>query len=184
MYAIKTVMPTPGVKMPAPRMHKYPTYSPQKAREASKVIGLDEESLKKNTLRLDDLKKYCKAMKSFPPELKDKFCTAMGLKPNSLKPERVSWDIFVNVSRIAAALPPREGRALRAEADEVTKLAKLVRTETTLGQRLLQFAKNAQSGIDAEVIGAASHEGAAGYDRRARNDNGPTTAGRLVDGRM
>ena len=100
--------------------------------------------------------------------------------PAGARPE----ELHVNVSRIAAALPPREGRALRAEADEVTRLAKLVRTETTLGQRLLQFAKNAQSGIDAEVIGAASHEGAAGYDRRARNDNGPTTAGRLVDGRM
>jgi chromosome segregation ATPase len=100
--------------------------------------------------------------------------------PAGARPE----ELHVNVTRIAAALPPVQGRALRSAADEVTRLAKLVRTETALGQRLLQFAKNAQSGIGAEVIGAANHDGAAGYDRRARNDNGPNTAGRLVDGRM
>jgi len=107
--------------------------------------------------------------------LRDALPTPIGARPEQL---------HVNVTRIAAALPSPQSRSLREASDQVTRLAKLVRTETTLGQRLLKFAKNAQSGIDAEVIGAAKNARAPGYDRRARNINGPNAAGQLVDGRM
>ncbi|MCK5945547.1 MAG: hypothetical protein KAI24_26390 [Planctomycetes bacterium] len=107
--------------------------------------------------------------------LRDALPTPRGARPEQL---------HVNVTRIAGALPPEQASSLRAASDEVTKLAKLVRTETTIGQRLLQFAKNAQSGIDADVIGAAKNARAPGYDRRARNLTGPEAAGQLVDGRM
>lgn len=100
--------------------------------------------------------------------------------PIGARPEQ----LHINVTRIAGALPSPQARSLREASDEVTRLAKLVRTETTLGQRLLQFAKNAQSGIDADVIGAAKNSRAPGYDRRARNLTGPDAAGQLVDGRM
>ena len=80
--------------------------------------------------------------------------------------------------------PPEAARALRSASDEVTRLAKLVRAETTLGQRLLQFAQNAQSDVDAEVLGAAKKARVPGYDRNARNIQGSNAAGQLVDGRM
>ena len=62
--------------------------------------------------------------------------------------------------------------------------AKMVRAETTLGQRLLRFAKSAQSSLDSELTGAAPTASAPGYDRLARTLNGPKATGHLVDGRM
>jgi hypothetical protein len=100
--------------------------------------------------------------------------------PVGARPEQ----LHVNVTRICGALGPDAARSLRAAADEVTQLAKLVRGETALGNRLLQFAQNAQSGVDAQVLDAAKSARAPGYDRNARNLNGPNAAGQLVDGRM
>lgn len=91
--------------------------------------------------------------------------------------------LHLNVTRISAAMPREEGRALRAAADAVQPLAKMVRAETTMGQRLLRFAKTAQGTIGAGVVDAAKSANTPGYDRRARNLNG-NTAGQLVDGRM
>jgi hypothetical protein len=93
-------------------------------------------------------------------------------------------ELHLNVTRIAAAMPREQGRALRAAADSVQPLAKQVRAETTLGQRLLRFAKAAQGSIGAEIVGAKTAAATPGYDRRARNLTGPNAAGQLVDGRM
>jgi len=93
-------------------------------------------------------------------------------------------ELHLNVTRIAAAMPREEGRALRAAADAVQPLAKMVRAETTLGQRLLRFAKTAQGGIGSKIVEATTTASMPGYDRRARNQNGPSAAGQLVDGRM
>jgi len=109
------------------------------------------------------------------PRLRAALPTPHGARPDQL---------HVNVTRIAAALAPEAARALRAASDEVTRLAKLVRAETTLGQRLLKFAQNAQTDVDAEVIGAAKNARVPGYDRNARNVRGSNAAGQLVDGRM
>lgn len=92
--------------------------------------------------------------------------------------------LHLNVTRIAAAMPTAEGRALRDAADAVQPLAKMVRAETTLGQRLLRFAKTAQDGIGSQIVDATNTASMPGYDRRARNLNGPKAAGQLVDGRM
>ena len=91
----------------------------------------------------------------------------------------------VNVTRITAAMPAERGRALRRVADEVTRLAKLVRTEVTLGQRLLRFARSAEAEMTPELAAAAGGRTAApGYDRRARSVLRTGNAGRLIDGRM
>lgn len=92
--------------------------------------------------------------------------------------------LHLNVTRIAAAMPREQGRALREAADAVQPLAKMVRAETTLGQRLLRFAKTAQGGIGSKIVEATNSASMPGYDRRARNLNGPNAAGQLVDGRM
>jgi len=95
-----------------------------------------------------------------------------------------SDDLHINVTRIAAAMPLKPGRALREAADAVQPLAKMVRAETTLGQRLLRFAKAAQGSIGGPIAAAANSANTPGYDRRARNLTGPNAAGQLVDGRM
>jgi len=89
--------------------------------------------------------------------------------------------LHVNVTRLAAALPGPAARSLRETADTVTKLAKAVRTEVTLGQRLVRFAQRANPGI-ATPTGARS--GAPVYDRTARGVRTMGAAGGLVDGRI
>lgn len=84
----------------------------------------------------------------------------------------------VNVTRIAAALPAGPSRALRDVADAVQKLAKAVRTEVTLGQRLVRFAQDATRTATPPARGAAP-----GYDRAARMVRTSRTAGALVDGK-
>lgn len=106
------------------------------------------------------------------------------LRPKLPAPAGVDADsLHVNVTRIAAALPRDRGRALIAAADEVRTLAKLVRTEVTLGQRLLRFAQRTQAEIAPALAAAAGARAAPGYDRRARSVAG-SAAGRLVDGRI
>jgi len=100
--------------------------------------------------------------------------------PAGARPEQ----LHVNVTRVCGALPPDQARALRAASDEVTLLAKQVREETALGNRLLQFAQSAQTGVDAQVLEAANSGRTPGYDRNARNVHGSRAAGQLVDGRM
>ena len=90
-------------------------------------------------------------------------------------------ELRVNVSMIAAAMPPTEGRALRDIADRVQSLAKAVRTEVTLGQRLVRFAQDALPGPGRAI---ATRKEAPGYDRRARTLRSSASAGALVDGRM
>lgn len=88
----------------------------------------------------------------------------------------------VNTTRIAAALPRAEGRALREVADDVARLARQVRTEVTLGQRLLGFARRTQAALHADLTAAGN--GPTAYDHRARSVAAGNRAGRLVDGRM
>lgn len=92
--------------------------------------------------------------------------------------------LHLNITRIAAAMPHDQGRALRDAADAVQPLAKMVRAETTLGQRLLRFAKTAQGSVGGHLVDATTTASMPGYDRRARNLTGPNAAGQLVDGRM
>lgn len=86
----------------------------------------------------------------------------------------------INVSRVVAALPTAIGRSLREASDEATRLAKAVRTEVSLGQRLLRFAQNAQS---AAMADASQARALPGYDRTARVLRAGG-AGALIDGRM
>ena len=84
----------------------------------------------------------------------------------------------LNVTRIAAALPAATATSLRAAADEARRLAKAVRGEVTLGQRLLQFSQRARLG------GVPTPEDRkSGYDRMARSVR-VGAAGALVDGRI
>ncbi|MEZ6038063.1 MAG: hypothetical protein R3F29_11310 [Planctomycetota bacterium] len=89
----------------------------------------------------------------------------------------------VNVTRIAAALPQQQARSLREANDAVQPLARRVRAEVTLGQRLLRFAQHTNTGFAAELAGAAGAQGSTSYDRRARNVHA-AGSGRLVDGRI
>jgi hypothetical protein len=88
----------------------------------------------------------------------------------------------VNVTRIAAALPAPAARSLRDAADAVQRLAKAVRTEVTLGQRLVRFAQDA--GERTAVIGRLGRGGPPGYDRGARIVRAGKAAGALVDGKV
>lgn len=95
-----------------------------------------------------------------------------------------SHELHLNVTRIAAAMPATDGRALRDAADAATRLAKAVRTEVTLGQRLVRFAQDTQPGLLAPTATPARKAGIPGYDRRARALRVANTAGALIDGRM
>lgn len=90
--------------------------------------------------------------------------------------------LHVNVTRIAAAMPAPAARALRDAADAVQRLAKAVRAEVTLGQRLLRVANEAQDGW-ADPKRPAPGAGAPGYDRRARTVRAGKTAGAWIDGK-
>ncbi len=90
-------------------------------------------------------------------------------------------ELRVNVSTIVAAMSPAEGHALREVADRTQSLAKAVRTEVTLGQRLVRFAQDTLPG---QPRSAPTHKAAPGYDRQARMLRTSNTAGALVDGRM
>jgi hypothetical protein len=92
-------------------------------------------------------------------------------------------DLHVNVTRIADALPREAGQALRAAALETQSLARRVRTEVTLGQRLLRFARDAEDSLAAGG-GAATPQRKSGYDRSARPVRSGSTSGQLVDGRI
>jgi hypothetical protein len=85
----------------------------------------------------------------------------------------------MNATRIAAALPAPEAQALRDVAAVVQRLAKAVRTEVTLGQRLVRFAQSAALAPLAVPPAAAP-----GYDRDARAVRAGKFAGAIVDGRV
>ena len=89
--------------------------------------------------------------------------------------------LHINVTRIAAALPLPAARSLRAVADIVQALAKKVRAEVTLGQRLVRFAQTAEDGVHR---GKQVRSSAPGYDRAARMVRTSKFAGALVDGRV
>ena len=94
-------------------------------------------------------------------------------------------DLHVNVSAIAAASPSAVGKTLREAAKKVTALAKAVRTEVTMGQRLLRFAQRAQEEVTVALGGATRREGQIpGYDRQARFVRRTNASGAIVDGRM
>jgi len=86
--------------------------------------------------------------------------------------------LHVNVTRIAGALPAAESRSLRDAADRVTKLARSVRTEVTLGQRLVRYAQDAL-----RVPAPAGRATVPGYDRSARVLHAGNAAGALLDGK-
>ncbi|MCU0864379.1 MAG: hypothetical protein MUC36_11335 [Planctomycetes bacterium] len=92
-----------------------------------------------------------------------------------------SQALHVNVTRLCAALPAPAARSLRAAADAVQKLAKAVRTEVTLGQRLVRFAQRTGLGLE---HGANRRPATPVYDRTARGVRVAGTAGAIVDGRI
>src|SRR5688572_30472772 len=59
--------------------------------------------------------------------------------------------LHVNVTRIAGALAPGQARSLRDAADAARSLAKAVRAEVTLGQRLVRFAQDVHGGATASA---------------------------------
>lgn len=103
-----------------------------------------------------------------------------------LPPGLTADEVHLDVTRIAAALPAVVGRALRAAADEATKLARTVRAEVALGERLLRFTQRAQESVFGQLAGPAP-DAASGYDRNARLRAGLALAagtGRLLDGKI
>ena len=86
--------------------------------------------------------------------------------------------MHVNVPRSAAAMPAAEARALREVGNAVQTLAKAVRAEVTLGQRLVRFAQSASR------ANPATTRVVPGYDRAARTVHTSHKAGALVDGRV
>ncbi len=94
----------------------------------------------------------------------------------------------VNVTRIAAALPGPQARSLREAADAATALAKAIRVEVTVGQRLLQFTQHVHESLMAGSPGSKARKGGASvYDRNARADRTGGTRGErgvLVDGKI
>ena len=98
-------------------------------------------------------------------------------------------DLHVNVSRICKALPTRSALELRRAADEATRLARQVRVEVALGERLLRFSQRANENMLAALSGQGKEQGLpTGYDRNARSRAGlglgAAGAGNLVDGRI
>jgi len=95
-------------------------------------------------------------------------------------------DLHVNVTRLAASLPAAAARSLRAAADLAAGLARKVRGEVTLGERLLKFSQRAQDGLLTQLAtGSAGTGNAAVYDRNARARRGVVdVAGSLIDGRL
>ena len=95
-------------------------------------------------------------------------------------------DLHVDVTRLAASLPDAAARSLRAAADLATGLARKVRGEVTLGERLLKFSRRAQDGFLTQLAtGAAGASAAAVYDRNARARSCVVrVAGSLIDGRL
>ncbi len=98
-------------------------------------------------------------------------------------------DLHVNISRICQALPTRSALELRRAADTATRLAKQVRIEVALGERLLRFSQRAHEDMLTSLTGGKQQEGLpSGYDRNARSRAGlglgAAGAGNLVDGRI
>lgn len=113
------------------------------------------------------------------------FATAASLLPQTqgLSPAARHLD----ASRIAAQLPFAQASRLRKAAKHSADLARAVRGEVALGNRLLAFAQRAQE----SVLGAVAQDrtDVGGYDRNARRVHAALTtqsapAGSLIDGRM
>lgn len=93
----------------------------------------------------------------------------------------------VDVSRIAALLPFGQASRLRKAAKTASDLARAVRGEVALGNRLLAFAQRAQESVLGAV--AQDRDDVGSYDRNARRVHAALTtqsapAGSLIDGRM
>ncbi|MFK7738708.1 MAG: hypothetical protein AB8H80_00185 [Planctomycetota bacterium] len=95
-----------------------------------------------------------------------------------------SHQLHLNITRIAAALPAHSARSLREAADRTTAMANAVRTETTLGQRLLRFAQSAQPQLAQTTGSDTSQAPTNAYDRAARNVIRNDHAGQILDGRI
>jgi hypothetical protein len=116
-------------------------------------------------------------------EILGRIATTMPLPPGV-----AAKDLHLNVTRIAGAMPTALGRSLRRAADEATSLAKTVRVEVALGERLLRFTQQAQETMLTEGAAATSERASAGgYDQHARLRAGlgrGAGAGKLIDGRV
>ncbi|MEO6594062.1 MAG: hypothetical protein ABIP94_04850 [Planctomycetota bacterium] len=100
-------------------------------------------------------------------------------------PGHAATDLHVNVTRIAEALAPEAARSLREAAEAATALAKAVRTEVTVGQRLLRFSQRVQQSLAGHVGDLKGASGRPGYDRQARRQGAlGNREGTLVDGRI
>lgn len=97
-------------------------------------------------------------------------------------------DLHVNISRICKVLPTRPSLELRRAADDATRLAKQVRVEVALGERLLRFTQRANDNLLTALQGGEHTGLPSGYDRNARSRAGlglgSVDAGKLVDGRI
>jgi hypothetical protein len=113
------------------------------------------------------------------------FANAANLLPAA--PGVTAADRHIDVSRIAALLPFGQASRLRKAAKTASDLARAVRGEVALGNRLLAFAQRAQD----SVLGSVAHDrdDVGSYDRNARRVHAALTtqsapAGSLIDGRM
>jgi hypothetical protein len=96
-------------------------------------------------------------------------------------------DLHLDVTFVAAMLPAPAARSLRQAGDETTALARAVRAEVALGQRLLRFSQQAQDGLLRRLAGTGAPDAAAGYDRNARARRGiglGDARATLIDGRV
>ncbi|MGE3173673.1 MAG: hypothetical protein AB7O97_13700 [Planctomycetota bacterium] len=97
----------------------------------------------------------------------------------------------LDASALAAHLAPAPAARLQQAARAAADVARAVRTELAMGERLLRFSQRAHdqllAGVSAAAAAAAGDVG--GYDRTARRvahamKTAPGASGNLIDGRM
>jgi hypothetical protein len=132
------------------------------------------------------------ALEAVPPQLAaveaeqaKLFAKAAALLPPL--PGLSAADRQVDASTIAAQLPFAQASRLRKAARKATDIARAVRGEVALGNRLLAFAQRAQESVLGAVAQECSDVG--GYDRHARRVHAALAtqsapAGSLIDGRI
>jgi hypothetical protein len=149
-------------------------------------VSARASTLAQPATRLDHLAQALAAEEQQRAEVMAELATTLPL-PRPL----AGRELKIDVGLLADHLPPKPATQLRLAAAATTQLAKVVRAETALGERLLTFSRQAHEGLVRQLVGA-THQVAGtmtGYDRRAHKVHGSMVGsvaptGSLVDGRM
>ena len=101
-------------------------------------------------------------------EINAALAPALGLEPTDIR-----------VSRLVEMLPPRLANELSAVAAGMDSAARRVRTETLVGNRLLQLSEQTNAGILTALVDAGQ---TTTYGKDARQSGGMDRSGSLVSG--